>query len=130
MKDYRFTFRKNGAPVTLDLLYLDSLKGWEVYFEVPTEYQVEHKSQALEPYDTFDLECDHVYHNENWSIDLGEVWDWVYNNEANISWTGKGPEVYQYAQSEYEFYKESDNGYFAMFEWVTFWFDNVFVITK
>jgi hypothetical protein len=130
MRDYSFQFRKNLAPVTMQLLYMDSARVWEVYFEVPIEYQVKYNNVLQAPYDTYIAEGDNVYHDEKWNVDLGELWNWVLENHGNVAYQGYGSGEFEYTQTEYEFFLESDNGYHSILEWVVLWFNNSFSIVK
>ena len=134
MKDFVYTIKQNDKRLVVNTLYLPDSHVWEIFIETAIENVVYIRvdgtdtTRPLLTYDTMQKTAENVYHDEKWSIDAGEFWDWVDDNEMNLTLAGQGDEVYLHKQTENEFYNDSDNGYFALGQWITEWLSEYIIL--
>ena len=134
MRDFKFAIKQDKKRLVVHTLYLPDTHIWEIFIDVPIENALyEHKymtndTKAVPIYDTMQELAENVYHDEAWSIDAGEVWDWIEQHELNLTFAGQGDETHLYSQGEREFYNDSDDGYFALASWITDWVNEHFIL--
>lgn len=125
MKDFSYTYNLDNRRVAVELLYLEDNEQWEVYIYSPIENHLQYRGDNgfadATLYEEDVRNAERCYHDEEWSIRFDEFWDLMQHEERNLVLKGKGDEVYDSYIHPYEFFISTDEGYFAMAEYVGDW---------
>ena len=125
MRDFSYTINLDNRRVAVEMLYLDENEQWEVYLYSPIENYLQYRSdngfEDATLYEEDVRNAERCYHDEEWSICFNEFWDLMQDEERNLVLKGQGDEVYDAFMHPYEFFKDSDEGYFAMADYIMDW---------